>query len=284
MKILSLLSFIAAASNCVALSDTTIVRGSYRYYGAAAIEDNSMFVDEALNQNSGSLQFVSSLLTRKNFAEYQFEVEIPLAGEEHQMSFDLPVTIHSFQSTPRDGATGFQVGDLQITYRPLLFGRNKWCLLAPSISILLPVTDLGVGAKHGPGAALKLAMTKRTSTNVTTHLNLAGSWMLQRGSAQGEPLLQGPPEEKVLSVASGIVFSISRKANLMLEQCYNRGLEQSMDNKRVFREFTISPAVRFAFNAGSTQLVPAFGFPADFSDGAFHGFDAFIYLSIETGN
>src|SRR4051812_18520689 len=67
-------------------------KGSYLYYGQPSIEDNSMFIEEAFNQEAGIIQHISNFVfSGGNFA-YNYTQEIPLKNEKHQFSFGLSYT------------------------------------------------------------------------------------------------------------------------------------------------------------------------------------------------
>lgn len=286
-KFILIISCLFSAINACAFStDTTIVKGSYLFYAPLTIEDNSLFIDEALNQGPGSLQFVSTLLIEQNSIEYQFETEIPLAGEKHQLSFTIPVTLRSFRIPPLPGNKFFKkVGDFQISYRPLLLGKDKWCLLAPSFTLILP-GDFDLLSANGCGGEIKIAATKRIERNVTTHLNFGGAWIAKR-TANGDPDFNANvsiQSKQSASVGAGLVWAVTRSFNLMLEQVYTGSIDRVSSLSKPYDEMTISPAMRFALNIGKHQLVPAIGFPMNFSGMAFQGCSPLIYLSFETGN
>src|SRR6187431_2945229 len=123
--ILIFLVLVAQAQN-----DTIPKKGSYLHYGQPIIEDNSMFIEEAFNQEAGIIQHISNLIIDDGNVIYAYTQEIPLADVKHQLSFGI--SYNSFKKPDELQQFGNSeylthgIGDLFINYRPLLLGKNAW--------------------------------------------------------------------------------------------------------------------------------------------------------------
>ena len=152
VSIVTLTGFVSFAQN-----DTIPKKGSYLEYGQPAVEDNSMLIEEAFNQEAGIIQHISNLIIDDGNVIYAYTQEIPLADVKHQLSFGI--SYNSFkmpdelkQITNNDYLT-HGLGDLFVNYRPLLFGKNAWALVIPRFTLIVPTGDsrygFGVGAWGG---------------------------------------------------------------------------------------------------------------------------------------
>ena len=87
-----------------------------------AIEDNSMFVEEAYNQEDRVVQHISNLvllpLGEKNIY-YSFTQEWPAFGLKHQLSYTL-----QWYSISRADVSGF--GDIYLNYRYQLWYKQNF--------------------------------------------------------------------------------------------------------------------------------------------------------------
>src|SRR5690242_13436314 len=81
----------ALATNCAIAQEEPDAdmpkKGSYLFHGQPLIEDNSMFIEEAFNQEAGVVQYINNLVLDDGSATYVFCNEIPLADYHHQLSF-----------------------------------------------------------------------------------------------------------------------------------------------------------------------------------------------------
>jgi hypothetical protein len=272
---------IAPAANAMQ-ADTTGVKGSYVFYGVPGIEDNSMLIDEAINQSAGYIQAASSFAVTQGSSQYQLEIEIPLADEKHQFSLGLPYWFQSVSSqNPSDGKIFMHgIGDLSIGYRALVMDRTKWCLLAPGITLIAPSGNYRNGFSDGRwGTLLKIAMTKRLNLSLTAHLNMGTLLSYSKDNNEASPPSSAAPAKILINHTAGLsmVWAARPDFNLMLESVY-------LSKKEGFfhlGELAVNPAFRFSIKAGKTQVVPGFGFPLYLGQTGFQRFEAMFYLSIE---
>src|SRR6478609_7065802 len=91
MKNFILVFIICAATGfaCAQEADTIPKKGSYLYYGQPSIEDNSMFIEEAFNQEAGVIQHINNFVFNGGNFAYNYTQEIPLADVKHQFSFGV---------------------------------------------------------------------------------------------------------------------------------------------------------------------------------------------------
>ena len=263
-------------------------KGSYLYYGQPAFEDNSFLLEEAFNQPMGVLQNISNFsfnnVGSKNFA-YSFTQEIPLTNETHQLSYTLSYNIQK-PDNRNIKTNGF--GDVYISYRPQIFGKNDWIMLIPRITLILPTGKAFDGMGDGGwGGQLNLAATKRLSRKIVTHYN-AGVTFISNADKYGQSVLT---DERILTYeknlyhknagASAIWYPV-RKFNLFLEYVYNLTGEIKDDGRLTSHQLHIvNPGFRFCIDNGRMQIVPGLSMPVNFENGRYDHKGLLVYLSIE---
>lgn len=266
-------------------------KGSYLYYGQPAIEDNSMFIEEAFNQEAGIIQHISNLLVTKGDVVYAYTQEIPLADVKHQLSFGI--TYNAFNSPDAiQQLAGSQyltkgLGDLYINYRPLLFGKNAWALVIPRFTLIAPTGDARYGFGTGAwGGQFNMAVTKRIGRKIVTHYNV-GYTLFSKADfysyeGDGIPRLRNHSNLAAKNVGASIIWFVTPKFNLMTEYVSNFQ-EEFQDNGSVRQNhnLVINPGFRLAFEIGKVQIVPGAGIPLYFTNSSFQTSGGFFYLSIE---
>src|SRR6187549_1533550 len=152
MKKLSLSLIIAALAGLTHAQDADTIpkKGSYLYYGQPSIEDNSMLIEEAFNQEAGIIQHISNFVFSGGNFGYNYTQEIPLADVKHQFSFG--VSYASFKK-PMEAQQNRNfltngLGDIFLNYRPLLWGKNEWALVIPRFTVIVPTGN----ARYGLGS------------------------------------------------------------------------------------------------------------------------------------
>lgn len=265
-------------------------KGSYLYYGQPAIEDNSMLIEEAFNQEAGVIQHISNFVVDHGEFVYNYTQEIPLADVKHQLSIGL-----SYSSLQKpEGFDAFNnnyltkgLGDLYINYRPQLMSKNDWALVIPRFTLIAPTGNSRYGLGSGAwGGQFNLAVTKRLNSKITTHYN-AGYTLLKKAdyysyATDGTPELKFEKNIPSANIGASVIWLIHPKFNLMTEyvssfgNAINDGGSLDKDNVTI-----INPGFRFAIDIGKCQVVPGMGIPINFSNGQFTGTGGFFYLSIE---
>jgi hypothetical protein len=151
--VLALVTSVVAISASAQEADSIPKKGSYLYYGQPSIEDNSMLIEEAFNQESGIIQHISNFAFNNGNFAYNYTQEIPLADVKHQLSFGISYASLKKPTNITDLTHSYitnGLGDLFINYRPLLFGKNDWALVIPRFSVIvlpaIPAMDWEVEA------------------------------------------------------------------------------------------------------------------------------------------
>lgn len=263
-------------------------KGSYLYWGQPAFEDNSFLFDEAINQEKGIMQYVSSLYfdnVNGGNLIFGFTNEIPLVGERHQLNYTI--NYHLDRLTPANGHTnGF--GDLSIGYHYKASGKRNWIMAIPGISLIIPTGNAqegrGIG---GMGARAGISFTKRLSHKWVTHYTLGYTFIAQADRYSypmgGQPVLAYEKNLQYAGVGGGVTWYVSRKKVLFAELISNFITDIRGDGSLLRRNLaTINPGFRFAIDANNIQIVPGISTPIVLADGAFSRLGIFFYLSIET--
>jgi hypothetical protein len=269
--------------------DTIPKRGSYLYYGQPSIEDNSMFIEEAFNQEAGIIQHISNFIFNGRDFVYNYTQEIPLADVKHQFSFGVsyaslqkPTDIQVNRNYITSG-----LGDIFINYRPMIWGKNDWALIIPRFTVIVPTGNARYGLGVGSwGGQFNLAVTKRLNSKITTHYNAGYTLMMKADhytySEDGTPELAYEKNQGSKNIGASAIWLVKPKFNFMLEYVATFGKEMQDDGSLTnLNTYLINPGFRFAVDIGKVQIVPGAGFPLNFSNGTFQNTGACIYLSIE---
>lgn len=249
-------------------------KGSYLYHGQPLIEDNSMFIEEAFNQETGVIQHISNLLISEGSTTYYYTNEIPLDDYRHQFSYTLGY------SSLEDGPSGFT--DLLINYRPLLLGKEDWALVIPRFTLIVPTGDAAKGLGDGGfGGQFNLAVTKRIGRRITTHWN-AGYTAIGGADLYGQdfeerPILLKERDLRSTNLGASVIYAVRDNFNLMAEYVF----VAEQDGGATTNSSTFNPGFRFAAQVGKVQLVPGLGLPFQGSGNYWKQDGAFVYLSIE---
>jgi hypothetical protein len=242
-----------------------------------AIEDNSLFVEEAFNQEENVVQHIFNALYFRRPSENtltSFTQEWPAFGADHQLSYTI---LYAFLSGP--STNGF--GDLFINYRYQLAGDSAWAAIAPRLSIILPTGNADKGLGTGAlGWQVNVPISKRLSDLWIVHWN-AGMTLFPRVTGT---TADGATVKRTLTwytAAASIIWLAHPHWNLMLESSASRAADLGVGGDLVWSsELIVSPALRSAIDVGDLQIVPALGIPVSFVQGE-TGVGVFLYLSFE---
>ncbi|MCX6133157.1 MAG: hypothetical protein NTU47_05005 [Ignavibacteriales bacterium] len=242
-----------------------------------AIEDNSFFIEEAYNQERGVVQHISNLqysFTHQTDLFYTFTQEWPLGGRAHQLSYTVPINLHS-SSHPG----GF--GDVLINYRYQLIDDDGWAAVAPRISVLLPTgsttSGLGFGAA---GVQVNIPASRRFSEFFAAHANAGLTYVPRMKDESGN---SGAIRHTLTSynVGASVIWLTSETFNVMLEYTTSFSSDAFEDGTSDRRTDTIiSPGLRWAINLNTLQIVPGIAFPISLGSGQAKA-GVFFYLSFE---
>jgi hypothetical protein len=241
---------------------------------AAAMADNSFFIEEAFNQEPGVVQHIFSFsYARGGDFFYNFTQEWPVPGQRHQLSLSLPYA--SLSGAPRQHG----IGDILLNYR---FGgvQREHFAVAPRVSLVIPSgnNDRGLGSGSA-GVQFNLPLSHRFSESWIYHLN-AGSTLLPRGRV----LTAGGPARRHLhsyNLGGSMIWLAKPNFNAMLESFANFNHELDPSGARVrSTDVFVSPGLRWAINVGDLQIVPGVGVPFRVNGGAAPR-GVLLYLSFE---
>ena len=235
------------------------------------ISDNSFLVEEAYNQESGVVQHISNFRrSREGSWLFTFTQEWPAPGQQHQLSYSLPVL-------GGDGA-GTGVGDVVLNYRYQAIGKDEERLwFSPRVSVLLPVGDASRGrGVGGPGLQVNLPLSINVTETVVTHWNAGATVSRARATSGVRGTTRG------LNAAASAIWLLAPTLNLMLETAWERGEAIDDLGARVAEtRFVVLPGLRAAINlASGMQIVPGIGVPIGVGPSRGER-DLFLYFSVE---
>lgn len=288
--LLALVTSVTTLSALAHEADSIPRKGSYLYYGQPVIEDNSMFVEEAFNQEAGIIQHISNFIFSDGNFTYNYTQEIPLADVKHQLSFGVSYSSLKKPSNLTDLTQAYitnGLGDVFINYRPLLWGKNDWALVIPRFSLIVPTGNSRYGLGSGSwGGQFNLAVTKRLGPRITTHYNAGYTLMTRADHYQitndGQPVLLYEKNMATTNLGASAILLVTSRFNLMVEYVSGYGKEMQDDGTLTrLNTSIVNPGFRMAFDIGRVQIVPGAGVPLNFTNGKYESAGCFFYLSIE---
>ena len=237
-----------------------------------AIQDNSLLIEEAYNQESGVVQHISSF-ARSSSGNwiYTFTQEWPLGGIRHQLSYTIPIQ-HAYP-------TGTGLGDVALNYRYQLLGNpSAHNLVAPRFSLLLPTgndrLERGTG---GLGLQGNLPITLMLSPHWASHWNAGATVTPSARNGLGSKATTTD-----FNLGASLIWLVRPSFNLLVETLWLS--EQSVQAEgQVAREESgfVSPGIRMAFNLpGGLQIVPGVAYTIGVEPGGEED-SLFLYLSFE---
>jgi hypothetical protein len=240
-----------------------------------AIEDNSMFVEEAYNQEDRVVQHISNLIllpVNEDNIYYSFTQEWPAFGLKHQLSYTLQ--LYSFGKAD---VTGF--GDIYLNYRYQLSYKENFVACSPRLSIIVPTGNHSKRLGEGSwGLQFNLPVSKRWTNQFINHFNLGTTYYFK--VKQDEIGFN----RSMISYFGGIssIWLVSQKFNLMLEYMSYLIANPDYENKVDYvNENIIAPAFRYALDVGKLQIVPGISIPFSITKDESTKVGLFFYLSFE---
>jgi hypothetical protein len=259
--LLSALLLVSGFAVCLANEDPPL---------AKRIQDNSFFVEEAYNQETGVVQHILAVplwfKSGQNEISPNFTQEWPVFSQLHQFSYTIPC---AFQQS---GAWENGFDDIRLNYRfQALMEGERTPAFAPRFTLVTP----SGGEKFGNGVLgyeTNLPFSKIVADRWTVHFNAGGSLY---PDVHGHDLTN-------YNIGASAIYAVSANLNLMLETVAN--WDESVGNRnRVDRTVTalVSPGARYAFNlANETQLVVGAAVPIGVTSDS-PDWGLFFYLSFE---
>jgi DtxR family Mn-dependent transcriptional regulator len=222
---------------------------SARAQGTPAFEiiDNSFLIEEAFNQDDGTVQTIGTMrIGARNDWESSLTQEWPLRGHVHQISYSIP---YAATSTARG------VGDVMLNYRIQLMSDTRGTpAFSPRLSLILPTGDSERGlGDGGVGWQLNLPFSEQFR-DVYLHWN-AG--------------LTRIPNVSRPHIGASAIWRATTRLHAMIETLIE-------GNERA----TLSPGMRIGLNRGNAQWVVGFAAPIVREDSA-ATLSGFAYLSYE---
>jgi len=236
------------------------------------ISDNSFLLEEAYNQDRGTVQHINVLFQGRHGAWlYAFTQEWPFFSPRHQLGFTLPVL------SSADGDA--RVGDLLVNYRYQLIGPGGTVAAAPRFSLILPTGRAADGSGNDAwGVQVDLPVSIRLGRAVVTHWNAGATLLPSASDAAGERATL-----RAYNFGASAIWLARSRFNVMLETSWIRAEEVVGDNTvRAAELFLVMPGVRWAHDfSNGLQVVPGVGYAFEMTSGS--GDALVVYLSFEHG-
>ncbi|HEV7515210.1 MAG TPA: transporter [Thermoanaerobaculia bacterium] len=243
--------------------------------GPPPIQDNSLLLEEAYNQEFGVVQHINTF-TRSRGGDwvYTFTQEWPVGGIRHQLSYTLPWQRLAASADGRQGG-----GDVALNYRFQLLGNGEAPVaVAPRFTLLLPTGDERQGRGAGAvGYQLSLPLSVLVGERVVAHSNLGLTYTPRARGLSGERA-----DLAAYSLGQSFVWLLHPRCNFLVELAYTRS-QTVAGAGRTARDasFFINPALRWSYNLpNGLQIVPALGVPIGVGPSAGER-SIFLYLSFE---
>jgi hypothetical protein len=240
-----------------------------------AIEDNSMFVEEAFNQEDRVVQHISNLVflpVNENNTYFSFTQEWPAFGLKHQLSYTF-----QYYSFGNDKVSGF--GDIYLNYRYQLSYKENFVACSPRLSLIIPSGNHAKRLGDGSwGMQFNLPVSKRWTNHFINHFNIGATYFFKVTQDEIEF------SRSMVSYFGGIssIWLVSDKFNLMLECMAYMVANPDLDNHIDYvNENIVAPAFRYAINVKNLQIVPGISVPFSLSKASGNGIGIFFYLSFE---
>jgi hypothetical protein len=246
---------------------------------AEVFEDNSFLIEEAYNQDPGTVQFIQSYqMTKVNSNQetglYTFTNEMPVGGLAHQFSYAIP-----FMTSKTSGSSDSGIGDVVLNYRYQLL-HSEQAAMAPQFSIILPTgnSDKGFGV-GGVGFQTSVALSVVLSPEWVTHWNAGYTFVPSAKAASGGD------NAAILGSSFGASVIYRQKETLhWLLELVDASTETNNGNGTKTRTDSnyLSPGVRYAINLKDTQIVPGLAFPVGIGASEPEEYAVFFYFSVES--
>ena len=193
-----------------------------------AIIDNSFLIEEAFNQDAGTVQTIGALrMSARNDWESSLTQEWPLLGHTHQISYSIPYAATA-------GAHG--VGDVMLNYRfQLMADARGTPAFSPRLSLILPTGNSARGlGDGGVGWQVNLPFSEQ-ARDVYLHWNVGFTRV---------PSISRP------HVGASAIWRAAPMLHPMVEALVE-GSER----------ITLSPGIRFGWNRDAAQWVVGIAAP-----------------------
>ena len=247
------------------------------------IEDNSLLIEEAYNQEPGAVQHIFQAVYSKDPRQrgwaFAFTQEWPIYGQDHQFSYTV-LGYHLIN----EGERQYGVGDTLLNYRYQALEEGPGNpAFAPRFSLIIPTGNRDKGTGNGVvGYQWNLPFSKKVASRLALHANFGITYLPHVRSPMNNGQLS--PKRSLVSpwVGGSAIYALLPRLHLMLEWL---GIIQDNINGsgRSVRTFNplLSPGFRTAVvNQEDLQIVTGLGVPIGLNRQA-NNYGAFLYFSIE---
>lgn len=284
------LTFLTVAATLPAAQDEPQNGETSAEDSAFAFRDNSFLVEEAYNQEPGTVQHMFNWMptwdrnrgTRSRTFDFMFTQEWPVGSQTHQLSYTIPF---EHLSEVSDGASSSEGGlaDIMLHYRlQVLDGQDEPIAFAPRFSLILPSGNEDKGLGNGRvGYQVNLPVSAEY-----------GRWAchFNAGLTVVPDVVVGLDSQYVgmrrtlngYNLGFSVIHALKPRFHLMLESValWNENLLHDATQDRT-TEVIVSPGCRWlAYEHDDTQLVLGLGVPVGLSRDAAN-LGAIFFLSLE---
>jgi hypothetical protein len=241
---------------------------------AAPIADNSFLIEEAYNQDAGTVQHISafSRATTGDWA-YGFTDEWAVLGQRHQLSTTIPLS-----RVRGDSASAWGLGDVALNYRYQAAGVDGGRVaIAPRVSIVAPTGRASRGLGAGAMSVQAMLPVSIATGRFVNHLNAGVTRLASRASRTAEPSPRAS-----YTLGHSLVWLARTRLNFLVETVWTSvDLADDAGIHTRERQMIVSPGVRWAYDLPhDLQIVPGVGLPIGVGPSRGDR-SVFLYLSFE---
>jgi hypothetical protein len=247
------------------------------------VEDNSFLLEEAYNQEPGTVQHIFHAHyvndSRRRGWEFDFTQEWPIFSQNHQFSYTIP-SYHLVENGDRQNG----LGDVLLSYRYQLLEEDETKpAFAPSFSLILPSGSRKRGTGHGVvGYEWGLPFSKKINGQFALHANFGLTYLPYARARLGTGGLSSEHSLISYNLAASAIYAVLHRVHLMLEWLgdFEESIDDNGRSKRSFKP-VVSPGLRAAIvDQPMLQITAGAAAPIGLKRKA-ENFGAFLYLSIE---
>ena len=247
------------------------------------VEDNSFLLEEAYNQEPGTVQHILHAHyvndSRRRGWEFDFTQEWPIFSQNHQFSYTIP-SYHLVENGDRQNG----LGDVLLSYRYQLLEEDETKpAFAPSFSLILPSGSRKRGTGHGVvGYEWGLPFSKKINGQFALHANFGLTYLPYARARLGTGGLSSEHSLISYNLAARAIYAVLHRVHLMLEWLgdFEESIDDNGRSKRSFKP-VVSPGLRAAIvDQPMLQITAGAAAPIGLKRKA-ENFGAFLYLSIE---
>jgi hypothetical protein len=254
--------------------DSQVVTHADSESASEPIADNSFLIEEAYNQDAGTVQHIStfSRTTAGDWA-YGFTDEWAVRGQHHQLSATIPLA-----RVAGDSTSAWGLGDVALHYRYQIAGvEGGRIAIAPRITIIAATGNASRGLGVGAMSVQTMLPVSIVTGSFVNHLN-AGMTRIGRPStrtADATPTM-------AYTLGHSLVWLATQRVNLLVESVWtSTSLVDAAGVRSRERQMVVSPGVRWSYNLPhDLQIVPGVAVPIGVGPSRGDR-SVFLYLSFE---